>query len=62
MSATGVLCHTISTTTWRNLYFNDTVVGEFGINAALCGHYNCPVVLITGMLATFAGVDRIESG
>jgi len=48
----GVLCHTISTTTWRNLYFNDTVVGEFGINAALCGHYNCPVVLITGDEAT----------
>src|SRR3954447_2986658 len=48
----GVLCHTISTTTWRNLYFNDTCVGEFGINAALCGHYNCPVVLITGDEAT----------
>src|SRR6187549_755006 len=48
----GVLCHTISTTTWRNLYFNDTCVGEFGINAALCGVYNCPVVLITGDEAT----------
>jgi D-amino peptidase len=48
----GVLCHTISTTTWRNLYFNETCVGEFGINAALCGHYNCPVVLITGDEAT----------
>lgn len=48
----GVLCHTISTTTWRNLYFNDTCVGEFGINAALCGHYGCPVVLITGDDAT----------
>ncbi|MEA2708979.1 MAG: D-amino peptidase [Phycisphaerales bacterium] len=48
----GVLCHTISTTTWRNLYFNDTCVGEFGINAALCGHYNCPVTLITGDEAT----------
>ena len=48
----GVLCHTISTTTWRNLYFNDTCVGEFGINAALCGHYDCPVVLITGDEAT----------
>src|SRR5213595_942127 len=44
----GVLCHTISTTTWRNLYFNEQCVGEFGINAALCGHYNCPVALITG--------------
>jgi D-amino peptidase len=48
----GVLCHTISTTTWRNLYFNDMVVGEFGINSALCGHYGCPVVLITGDEAT----------
>lgn len=48
----GVLCHTISTTTWRNLYFNETCVGEFGINAALCGHYGCPVVLITGDDAT----------
>ena len=48
----GVLCHTISTTTWRNLYFNDTCVGEFGINAALCGHYGVPVALITGDTAT----------
>jgi len=48
----GVLCHTISTTTWRNLFFNDTCVGEFGINAALCGHFGCPVVLITGDTAT----------
>jgi D-amino peptidase len=48
----GVLCHTISTTTWRNLYFNDRVVGEFGINCALCGHYGVPVALITGDDAT----------
>ena len=44
----GVMCHTISTTTWRNLSFNDDVVGETGINAALCGHYGCPVLLVTG--------------
>lgn len=48
----GVLCHTISTTTWQNLYFNDQLVGEIGINAALCGHYNCPVALVTGDTAT----------
>jgi D-amino peptidase len=48
----GVLCHTISTTTWRNLYFNNQVVGEFGINAALCGHYAVPVAVITGDDAT----------
>jgi D-amino peptidase len=44
----GVLCHTISTTSWRNLWFNDDLVGETGINAALCGHYGCPVLLVTG--------------
>lgn len=44
----GVLCHTISTATWRNVWFNDDLVGETGINAALCGHYGCPVFLATG--------------
>ncbi|MCS7034377.1 MAG: M55 family metallopeptidase [Phycisphaerae bacterium] len=59
----GVLCHTISTTTWRNLYFNDDCVGEFGINAALCGHYQCPVVLITGDEATCReGTQLLGSG
>lgn len=48
----GVLCHTISTTTWRAVWFNDQLVGEFGINAALCGHYGVPTVLITGDEAT----------
>jgi D-amino peptidase len=44
----GVMCHTISTTTWRDLRFNGTSVGEFGINAAVCGHHGVPVILITG--------------
>jgi D-amino peptidase len=48
----GVLCHTISTTTWRNLWFNKDLVGETGINAALCGHYGVPPVLVTGDVAT----------
>ena len=48
----GVLCHTISTTTWQNLWFNDDLVGETGINAALCGHYGCPILLVTGDEAT----------
>ncbi|MEM1445812.1 MAG: M55 family metallopeptidase [Planctomycetota bacterium] len=48
----GVLCHTISTTTWDRVRFNDDEVGEFGINAALCGLYGVPVTLITGDAAT----------
>lgn len=48
----GVLCHTISTTRWRNLWFNDDLVGEVGINAAVCGTYATPVLLVTGDEAT----------
>src|SRR5205085_5748936 len=48
----GVLSHTVSSEAWYDLYFNDTRVGETGINAALCGHWNCPVALVTGDRAT----------
>lgn len=48
----GVLCHTISTTTWRDLRFNGVSVGEFGINAAVCGAWGVPVILVTGDAAT----------
>jgi D-amino peptidase len=44
----GVLNHTVSGTSWHNVWFNDTLVGETGINAALCGHWGCPVALVTG--------------
>lgn len=48
----GVLCHTISTVQWRNLWFNGDLVGETGINAALCGHFGVPILLVTGDEAT----------
>jgi D-amino peptidase len=53
-TARGVLNHTVSGTSWHNLWFNDTLVGETGINAALCGTWGCPVVLVTGDDATCA--------
>jgi D-amino peptidase len=48
----GVMCHTISTTRWRDLWFNEARVGEVGINAALCGHHGVPILLVTGDEAT----------
>jgi D-amino peptidase len=48
----GVLNHTVSGQQWRALYFNGTEVGETGINAALCGQWGCPVLLVTGDAAT----------
>jgi D-amino peptidase len=44
----GVLSHTVSSQAWQNLRFNGTLVGETGINAALCGNWGCPVLLVTG--------------
>jgi len=51
---TGVMNHTISGRDYQNLWFNGTAVGETGINAALCGTWGCPVVLVTGDEATCA--------
>jgi D-amino peptidase len=44
----GVLNHTVSGPDFQNLWFNGTLVGETGINAALCGAWGCPVLLVTG--------------
>jgi D-amino peptidase len=48
----GVMAHTVSGQAWQSLKFNGTLVGETGINAALCGHWGCPVLLVTGDRAT----------
>ena len=42
------MSHTISGRDYRDLRFNGVSVGETGINAALCGAWGCPVVLVTG--------------
>jgi D-amino peptidase len=47
----GVMNHTVSGQVWQNLWFNGVLVGETGINAALCGTWGCPVLLVTGDVA-----------
>ena len=44
----GVMNHTVSGQVWQNLWFNGVLVGETGINAALCGTWGCPVLMVTG--------------
>src|SRR5262245_21196280 len=48
----GVMSHTVSGQAWQSLRFNGTPVGETGINAALCGQWDCPVLLVSGDRAT----------
>jgi D-amino peptidase len=59
----GVLNHTVSGQKWWNLRFNGALVGETGINAALCGTWGCPVLLVTGDRATCEeGRELLGSG
>ena len=44
----GNMNHTISGRDYQRLWFNGTEVGETAINAALCGTWGCPVLLVTG--------------
>src|SRR5438445_2701152 len=62
-TAGGVMNHTVSGQSWQNLWFNGTLVGETGINAALCGNWSCPVLLVTGDEAVCAeGRELLGSG
>ena len=44
----GNMNHTVSGRDYQRLWFNGVEVGETGINAALCGTWGCPVLLVTG--------------
>jgi D-amino peptidase len=55
----GVLNHTVSGSDWWRLTFNGTEVGETGINAALCGTWGCPVLLVTGDRATCEEAEEL---
>jgi D-amino peptidase len=44
----GVLAHTWSSQRVANVWLNDVVLGEYGLNAALCGYYGTAPLMITG--------------
>jgi D-amino peptidase len=50
MGTQGVLSHTISGARVANVWLNDRISGEFGLNASLCGYYGTPAILVTGDL------------
>src|SRR6266511_4988342 len=61
-TAGGVLNHTVSGQQWQDLRFNGTLVGETAINAALCGTWNVPVLLVTGDRATCEEASALLGG
>jgi D-amino peptidase len=44
----GILDHTWSSRRVANLWLNDILVGEYGLNGAVAGHFNVPVLMLTG--------------
>jgi len=47
-SPDGILDHTWSSRTVANVWLNDILMGEYGINAAVAGHFGVPVLMVTG--------------
>ena len=43
----GILSHTVSGSRVANVWINGRLAGEFGMNAAVCGFYNVPILLVT---------------
>ena len=44
----AILDHTWSSSRVANLWINGDLVGETGLNAAICGHFDVPVVMVAG--------------
>jgi len=47
-SQNAILDHTWSSRRVANLWLNDLLVGEAGLNAAVCGHFGAPVLMVSG--------------
>jgi len=47
-SQNAILDHTWSSLRVVNVWLNDILTGEYGLNAAVCGHFGAPVLMLTG--------------
>ncbi|KIL38949.1 D-aminopeptidase [Gordoniibacillus kamchatkensis] len=57
----GVLSHTMIFGV-RNMYINDTAIGELGFNAFVAGHYGVPVLLVAGDDETAREAEELIPG
>ncbi len=47
-SQAGILDHTWSSRRIANLWLNEVLVGEYGLNGAVAGYFNVPVLMLSG--------------
>ncbi|RIK29751.1 MAG: hypothetical protein DCC56_12025 [Anaerolineae bacterium] len=55
----AILDHTWSSKTVANLWLNEILTGEYGLNAALAGHFGVPVIMVTGDQTACAEVENL---
>lgn len=55
----AILDHTWSSKTVANVWLNDILTGEYGLNAALAGHFGVPVIMVSGDQTACAQVTEL---
>ena len=58
-SPNAILDHTWSSRTVANVWLNDTLTGEYGLNAAVAGHFGVPVIMVSGDQTACAQVTEL---
>ncbi|MBN2117844.1 MAG: M55 family metallopeptidase [Anaerolineales bacterium] len=58
-SPNAILDHTWSSKTVANVWLNDILTGEYGLNAAVAGHFGVPVIMVSGDQTACAQVTEL---
>jgi len=58
-SPNAILDHTWSSRTVANVWLNDILTGEYGLNAAVAGHFGVPVIMVSGDQTACAQVTEV---
>jgi D-amino peptidase len=58
-SPNAILDHTWSSKTVANVWLNDLLTGEYGLNAAVAGHFGVPVIMVSGDQTACAQVTEL---
>ena len=58
-SSNAILDHTWSSKTVANVWLNEVLTGEYGLNAALAGQFGAPVIMVSGDQTACAQVKEL---
>ncbi len=61
-SENAILDHTWSGSRISNIWLNGELIGETGTNAALCGHFGVPLLMVSGDQALCAEAEALIPG